>query len=69
MILNYTLYYISHPNSHHEYEQTQFFYYISQEWLKEAIINYPDTCAVLVRRHGVYVWGDTWEKTKTMLVM
>ncbi|CAG2211977.1 mtnB [Mytilus edulis] len=31
-----------------------------------AMEDYPESCAVLVRRHGVYVWGSTWEKTKTM---
>ncbi|KAF8773790.1 methylthioribulose-1-phosphate dehydratase-like [Argiope bruennichi] len=31
-----------------------------------AIDKYPETSAVLVRRHGVYVWGDTWQKAKTM---
>lgn len=36
------------------------------EDMGKAIEKYPETCAVLVKRHGVYVWGDTWEKTKTM---
>ncbi|PUU78130.1 class II aldolase/adducin N-terminal [Tuber borchii] len=35
------------------------------ESLEKAIDEYPDTCAVLVRRHGVYVWGDTVWKAKT----
>ncbi|KAL0276374.1 UNVERIFIED_CONTAM: hypothetical protein PYX00_003961 [Menopon gallinae] len=34
--------------------------------LAQAIADYPQTCAVLVRRHGVYVWGDTWQQAKTM---
>lgn len=34
--------------------------------MAEIMEKYPETCAILVRRHGVYVWGDTWEKTKIM---
>ncbi|KAI5291577.1 Methylthioribulose-1-phosphate dehydratase [Ascosphaera aggregata] len=33
--------------------------------LEDAIEKYPDTCAVLVRRHGIYVWGATVAKAKT----
>ena len=33
--------------------------------LRQAIEAFPTTCAVLVRRHGVYVWGDTWQSAKT----
>ena len=44
-------------NTPHECELTSF--------LEDAIVSYPKTQAVLVRRHGVYVWGDTWEKAKT----
>lgn len=34
--------------------------------MAEAIRKYPETNAVLVERHGVYVWGESWEKAKTM---
>ncbi|KAG1666540.1 hypothetical protein FOA52_014437 [Chlamydomonas sp. UWO 241] len=33
--------------------------------LRQAIIDYPNTCAVLVRRHGVYIWGKDWIQAKT----
>ena len=33
--------------------------------MAEAMNAYPKTQAVLVRRHGVYVWGKDWVKAKT----
>lgn len=35
------------------------------ESLERAILDYPNTRAVLVRRHGVYVWGADWIRAKT----
>ncbi len=33
--------------------------------LQEAILAYPNSNAVLVRGHGVYIWGRDWVHTKT----
>lgn len=33
--------------------------------LAAAIEAYPKTTAVLVRNHGIYVWGDSWISAKT----
>lgn len=32
----------------------------------ETVKNNPLTNAVLVRNHGVYVWGETWQEAKSM---
>ena len=34
--------------------------------MAEAMRKYPSSNAVIVRRHGIYVWGDTWQDCKTM---
>ena len=34
--------------------------------MAKAMRAYPESCAVLVRRHGVYVWGESWQKAKSM---
>lgn len=36
-----------------------------EDSMAEALTKYPQTTAILVRRHGMYVWGDTWQQAKT----
>ncbi|KAI7645523.1 hypothetical protein KC322_g19512, partial [Hortaea werneckii] len=36
-----------------------------RDTLEQAIEQWPETCAVLVRRHGVYVWGKDVAQAKT----
>lgn len=33
--------------------------------MAQAMRDYPDSDAVLVRRHGVYIWGRDWVQAKT----
>lgn len=33
----------------------------------QQIEAYPKTTAVLVRNHGIYVWGDSWISAKTQV--
>lgn len=44
-------------NTAHERELT--------ESLSQAISQYPKATAVLVRNHGIYIWGDSWINAKT----
>ena len=37
-----------------------------QERMANAMRDYPEASAVLVRRHGIYVWGKTWQQAKSM---
>lgn len=32
--------------------------------MAECMKRYPDSIAVLVRRHGMYVWGENWQRAK-----
>ena len=36
-----------------------------RDTLEKAIKQWPETCAVLVKRHGVYVWGKDVAQAKT----
>lgn len=36
-----------------------------KESLERAMRDWPEACAVLVRRHGVYVWGKDVAQAKT----
>lgn len=40
-----------------------------EERMNETMQKYPGSTAILVRRHGIYVWGETWEKAKTQWVI
>lgn len=35
------------------------------ESMAAAMREHPNAAAILVRRHGLYVWGLTWESAKT----
>lgn len=36
-----------------------------EDRMNETMNKYPGSTAILVRRHGIYVWGDSWSMAKT----
>lgn len=36
-----------------------------EDRMNATMQEYPGSTAILVRRHGIYVWGETWQKAKT----
>lgn len=36
-----------------------------EDRMNATMQEYPGSTAILVRRHGLYVWGETWQKAKT----
>jgi len=36
------------------------------EPLEQAMKDYPEASCVLVRRHGIYVWAESWQRAKVM---
>jgi methylthioribulose-1-phosphate dehydratase len=35
--------------------------------MTKVLRDYPEASAVFVRRHGLYVWGKSWEQTFLMM--
>ena len=40
--------------------------FLLQDNIVAAMDEYPETSAVLVRNHGIYLWAKTWDKAKIM---
>uniref|UniRef100_A0AC34GQV3 Class II aldolase/adducin N-terminal domain-containing protein n=1 Tax=Panagrolaimus sp. ES5 TaxID=591445 RepID=A0AC34GQV3_9BILA len=47
--------------------ENQPFEYMLLPQIKTILKQYPDASAILVRNHGLFVWGPSWQKTKIML--
>ena len=34
------------------------------KWRQAAVLAHPRTFAVIVKNHGVYIWGTSWQQAK-----